>query len=181
MLKFGAGLLVASLVTMLSATTVEQGLRDATESMMVWSYFEVRDMRQTVMLDPQKTIVRTPSELSVPTIGKEHVTDLQTLARTLTNPVPASAASIADGDSTYRKICTPCHGPNLKGNGPVAPFFIPPPDLQAQGTRDRSDGYIYSYIRNGGAVMPSYGFQLSSEQVWNVVNFIRNKQRTEPR
>ena len=60
-------------------------------------------------------------------------------------------------------------------------FFVPPPDLHAKLTRDRTDGYIYSYIRHGGAVMPSYGYQVQPEMAWNLVNYIRSRQQAEPR
>jgi mono/diheme cytochrome c family protein len=179
--KLAFSFVLASLMTMLTASTVEKGVRDVTQSMTVWTYFGVRDMRQTVVLDPQKTITRGPDSSSVPTAGREHVTDLKTLAATLANPVPSDEASIAEGEDVYKRTCTPCHGLTLKGDGPVVQFFIPPPDLLGPLTRGRSDGYMYSYIRNGGAVMPSYGFQLSAEQTWHVVNFIRHKQRSEPR
>ena len=67
------------------------------------------------------------------------------------------------------------------GDGPVAAQFMPPPDLLGQQTRERKDGFIYAYIRHGGVVMPSYGFQLSAEEAWHIVNFIRHHQKATPR
>jgi mono/diheme cytochrome c family protein len=69
----------------------------------------------------------------------------------------------------------------MAGDGPVAALFMPPPDLLAEPTRLRKDGYIYSYIRHGGAVMPSYGAQVTAEEAWNLVNYIRHMQKTSPR
>ena len=97
------------------------------------------------------------------------------------SPIPTSDASVAQGDTLYKKLCVPCHGRAMAGDGPVAAQFMPPPDLLGQQTRDRRDGFIYSYIRHGGVVMPSYGFQLSAEEAWHLVNFIRHHQRTTPR
>jgi mono/diheme cytochrome c family protein len=37
----------------------------------------------------------------------------------------------------------------------------------------RSDGYLYLTIRNGGVIMPSYGLQLSDEEIWSVVSYVR--------
>lgn len=181
MFKIAAGFAIATLIMLFAPASVERGMRDATESLMNWKYYEIRDMRQTVVLDPQKTITRGPDSLSVPLTGREHVSDLQTLAASLVNPIPMSEASIAAGDTVYKVTCTPCHGLELKGDGPITQFYIPPPDLQGAGTRDRSDGYIYSYIRNGGAVMPAYGFQVSAENAWHLVNFIRSRQQADPR
>jgi hypothetical protein len=58
---------------------------------------------------------------------------------------------------------------------------MPPPDLLAQATRERKDGFLYSYIRFGGIVMPSYGAQVTALEAWNVVNYLRHMQKTSPR
>jgi mono/diheme cytochrome c family protein len=58
---------------------------------------------------------------------------------------------------------------------------MPPPDLLAQTTRERSDGYLYMYLRHGGAVMPSYGNALSARDAWDIIHYIREQQRTKPR
>jgi mono/diheme cytochrome c family protein len=107
--------------------------------------------------------------------------DRDVAAARLTSPFPSSPASIAKGDSIFHKFCVPCHGPSMMGNGPVAAQFMPPPDLLAEQTRGRKDGYIYSYIRNGGVVMPSYGFQVSAEEAWHVIHYLRHMQQTSPR
>jgi mono/diheme cytochrome c family protein len=92
------------------------------------------------------------------------------------NPVKTSAESVAIGKERFTTFCTPCHGPEAKGGvtGPVATKFVPPPDLtNAQLQAGRTDGYWHSYIMAGGAVMPSYGEALSSEEAWHIVNFLR--------
>ena len=39
------------------------------------------------------------------------------------------------------------------------------------------DGYIFAYIRYGGKVMmPSYRENISKEQAWQVVNYVRHLQ-----
>lgn len=181
MAKFLAGLLIAGLMTMLTASTVQQGLRDATTSLTSWGYFPIRDMRRTVVIKPQKILTRTPPEGSVPDVGVDVEGDLQTLAATLTNPVFADTGSIGQGERQYRRTCVPCHGADMKGDGPVIQFYVPPPDLLGPLTRGRSDGYIYSYIRNGGAVMPAYGYQVSPEMTWHLINYIRSRQQANPR
>ena len=91
-----------------------------------------------------------------------------------------SAASIALGRERYVTFCVPCHGPEAKGGvtGLVATKFIPTPDLtNAELQKQRTDGYWHSYIVAGGAVMPSYGEALSSEEAWHIVNFLRSVAR----
>jgi hypothetical protein len=58
---------------------------------------------------------------------------------------------------------------------------MPPPDLLAQATRDRSDGFLYNYMRHGGVVMPSYGNALSAHDAWDVVHYLRYMQKASPR
>ena len=85
------------------------------------------------------------------------------------------------GDSLFRTICWTCHGKTMVGDGPVSAKFVPPPDLLAQMTRERTDGYMYRYMRHGGAIMPAYGNLLSAHDAWSLVHYIRHMQKTSPR
>ena len=115
--------------------------------------------------------------------GLERDPGRDVLAATLVNPTaPADLpASVRRGEAEFRKICVPCHGRELRGDGPVAAQFMPPPDLLAEATRQRRDGYLYSYIRHGGVVMPAHGAQVTREQAWDVINYLRHLQQTSPR
>ncbi len=143
-------------------------------------YSRTRDMRRSPAIPPQEMLLDLPDS-SVAVTGQEPVLPLEVAAATLKNPVAPDTSSLRKGGQTYALYCTPCHGPNLDGKGPVAPKFLPPPDLLAKMTRDRADGYIYRYLRHGGAVMPKYGFALSQRQVWDVINYLRDMQRKTPR
>ena len=93
------------------------------------------------------------------------------------NPIKATESSLTVGRQHYQTFCVPCHGPAAKGgvSGPVATKFIPTPDLtNAELQRQRTDGYWHSYIVAGGAVMPSYGEALSSQEAWHIVNYLRS-------
>ncbi len=181
MLKGLLALVVAAGLAMFSLPSARQGLRDVVSSLTHLGYYPIRDMRRSVAPAPQKGVYRPPDEASVPTSGKEIPLDRDVAAERLHNPIPATDTSVAAGDSLYKKLCVPCHGRAMAGDGPVAAQFMPPPDLLAQQTRERKDGFIYSYIRNGGVVMPSYGFQVSAEEAWHLVNFIRHRQNASPR
>ena len=90
------------------------------------------------------------------------------------NPIPATPASVQKGEELFVIYCTPCHGAQGKGNGPVSTKFVPPADLtNADLQKARTDGYWQSYMSVGGAVMPSYGEALSADERWHVVNFLR--------
>jgi mono/diheme cytochrome c family protein len=175
--------LAVGLLTLMTLGSFRQGARDAWNAVTHWGYYPYRDMRTTVAIKPQKTINRIPDAESVPVTGREWLTDRDRLAATLVNPTaPAELdSSIARGQRKFAITCTPCHGPQMRGDGTVAQQFMPPPDLLGPVTRGRRDGYIYSYIRNGGVVMPTYGPAVSASEAWDLVNYVRHMQKVSPR
>jgi mono/diheme cytochrome c family protein len=188
MLKLVAGLVVSVVLTVFSLGTVQQGLRDLQRSWTEWMYRDVRDMRRSVALMPQKVSHRTPDSLTVPVTGwGDRFTEAQLMAdregatRSMVNPVAPDDSSFARGSRVYIRMCVPCHGAGMAGDGPVAASFMPPPDLLGEATRNRTDGFIYSYIRHGGVVMPRYGQSVTVRETWDLINYIRSQQKATPR
>jgi len=179
----GAVLLAIGALAALSAAGGQQGCQDLHRSLTTLRYPAIRDMRRTVALKPQKGVLLLADSSSVPVGGLERDPGRDELTATLVNPTaPADLpASVRRGEAEFRKICVQCHGATLRGDGPVAAQFMPPPDLLAEATRQRRDGYIYSYIRHGGVVMPAHGAQVTREQAWDVINYLRHLQQTSPR
>lgn len=108
---------------------------------------------------------------------------------TMANPYPVTKATIAQGQHLFQVTCAPCHGIDGKGGGPVTKndpaaainrFPVPAPLLSGAGavSAQRSDGYIYFTIRNGGALMPAYGVSLTDRERWAVVAYIRTLEGT---
>jgi mono/diheme cytochrome c family protein len=179
--------IVAALLVIFSLGTVRQGLNDAWNSLTHLNYYEIRDMRRSVVFVPQHRGMYAPAPGTVPTVGADHTYGLEgielatKLGETLVNPTAPDDSSIARGHRKFLKNCIPCHGISMAGDGPVAPMFMAPPDLLAEATRNRKDGYIFSYMRHGGVVMPSYGAAVTAEEAWDVVNYIRSMQKKSPR
>ena len=178
---------IAVVLVLANIGSFKQGARDAWKSVTHWTYYPVRDMRKSVVVIPQHTVMLAPAAGAIPSVGAERTYGLEgielatKLSETLTNPIAADDSSVARGERKFQRLCSPCHGRTLAGDGPVAALFMPPPDLLAEPTRQRKDGYIFSYIRHGGAVMPSYGPQTTAEEAWNVINYIRHMQSVSPR
>jgi mono/diheme cytochrome c family protein len=194
MVKSLIGLVLLGLLTIMVATSTQQGCIDVKRAWTKLDYYPIRDMRRTIAIMPQKFSMRPPDTLSVPVQGRDvdadymrnpdhNLVDLATkLAASTTDPTGgATDSSIARGERKFKITCVPCHGPKMESNGPVAPMFMPPPDLLAQATRERKDGYIFSYIRHGGAVMPSYGAQVTAAEAWDLIHYIRHMQKVSPR
>jgi mono/diheme cytochrome c family protein len=102
----------------------------------------------------------------------------------MTDPYPVNEATVAQGARLFQITCAPCHGVEGKGGGPVTKndptagisrFPVPAPPLSGAGAvpAQRSDGYIYYTIRNGGALMPPYGVSLTDRERWAVVAYLR--------
>ena len=92
----------------------------------------------------------------------------------LKNPIVADANSVAAGARLFEIYCVPCHGKSGTGDGLVgAKLALRPYDLSAEQTRKRTDGFIWGYLTFGGAVMPTYGNDLSPTERWHVVNYVR--------
>lgn len=94
------------------------------------------------------------------------------------NPVAYSDASATKGRQVYGKACRHCHGLRGKGDGPLAPKNPSPADLtDDQWIYGSSDGEIYNVIANGvggNSEMKGLRSELTTNDMWNVVNFIRS-------
>ena len=92
-------------------------------------------------------------------------------------PFPADAQSLARGEVMYNTYCAPCHGQDGVNLGPVAKPGRFPGVVALGGSngiaKNRTDGWIYLTIRNGGAIMPYYGWAMSDAEIWSVVQHVR--------
>ena len=188
MLKIAATCLVIVAASAWVGATTNQGCRDTRTAFTKLTYSDIRDMRRSVAILPNKVTMRPPDSLSVPISGREELPDpnallanRQTMAERYVDSTAADDSSLARGERMFQRLCVPCHGPQLQGNGPVAAKFMPPPDLLGATTRGRTDGYIYTYIRFGGAIMPKYGHALTEAQTWDVIHYVRHQQKVSPR
>jgi copper transport protein len=94
------------------------------------------------------------------------------------NPIPATNASIAAGQSVYAQNCQICHGASARGDGPLARTMNPAPaDLTAHlAPGVHPDGDIFGWISRGypGSAMPAFKDTLSEQQRWDVLNYLRS-------
>ncbi|HEX8806040.1 MAG TPA: CopD family protein, partial [Candidatus Aquilonibacter sp.] len=86
-----------------------------------------------------------------------------------------AAPSIARGAPLYAQNCTACHGATGRGDGPLAGKLpIRPADLTEPHLFAHKVGELYWWVSNGkdNGVMPGFSGKLSSDQRWDVINFI---------
>ena len=141
------------------------------------------DIREPTLAIAQTTIYREHCE---PTCRDNHDNGTEWDRTTdagvaLTNPLaPNGTASdevLATGENMFNAYCSACHGQAGMGEAPLTErgYPVAPPSLAGDNnsSKIRSDGYIFLTIRNGGAVMPSYSYAMSDEEIWSVIAYIR--------
>lgn len=99
--------------------------------------------------------------------------------RQVTNPVPAGDLRVQGrAAKLFTALCQPCHGAGGSGDGPVAQRGFPPPaSLLAERALAMPDGQIYHVLTFGQQNMPAYAAQLSEEDRWLLVHYVRMLQR----
>lgn len=97
----------------------------------------------------------------------------------LSNPFLPTKENISLGKEKYDIYCSPCHGYFADGDSRLNGQFPNPPTLHSQRARDFSDGMLYHIMTNGQNVMPSYESQITRDERWAIVNYIRVLQRAK--
>ncbi len=84
------------------------------------------------------------------------------------------------GAFVYQTFCLPCHGATGNGDGPVVLRGYPaPPNLRAEKTVSLKDGRMFHILTFGQKNMPGYASQLSEEDRWRVIAYVRTMQRSK--
>jgi mono/diheme cytochrome c family protein len=95
------------------------------------------------------------------------------------NPIPASAAAVAEGRRHWADHCAPCHANDGSGDTEMGHGLYPKvPDMRKESTQDLSDGELFYIISNGVRFtgMPAWGEggEHDAEDNWELVHFIRH-------
>jgi len=102
-------------------------------------------------------------------------------------PIEINDSVMKRGQEQYNIYCSACHGHDGFGNGMVNQraeqlaegTWTPPLSYHTQQVRDRPNGHLYNTIRNGIRNMPPYGSQISVEDRWAIVAYVRALQRSQ--
>jgi len=91
-----------------------------------------------------------------------------------------SKGNSKNGQELYLEKCVLCHGSQGRGWdwSKKAEPPIPVPDL-AKTSPNHPDQYLFDVVKGGGEAvgktrfMPPFGFDLSDQEVWNIVAYLR--------
>ena len=101
-------------------------------------------------------------------------------------PFDLDEAVMQRGRERYDIYCGVCHGLDGLGRGPIAVraeqleegAWIPPTSLHDERLLTVTEGHLFDVITNGVRNMPAYDAQLSVDDRWAVVAYVRALQRS---
>lgn len=97
-----------------------------------------------------------------------------------TFPFPVTRAVLERGQQRYNIYCAPCHDPAGTGNGMIVRRGLKqPPSLHDERLRNAPPGHFFDVITNGLGAMYGYPAQISPEDRWAVIAYIRALQLSQ--
>ncbi len=91
------------------------------------------------------------------------------------NPVVYDEKSIERGKPIYFDNCAACHGENIAGmKAEDTGLQMDSPNLKKR-LLTHTDGDFFWKIQNGRGDMPAFKEDLTEEQIWDVINYIRSE------
>jgi len=95
--------------------------------------------------------------------------------RELRNPYGPTAQVLQEGRALYQIYCQVCHGEQGDGNGPIAGKIPNPPSYRSDRVLQFPAGRIFHVITRGSGKMRSYAAQLTPDERWKVVAYVRSQ------
>lgn len=93
--------------------------------------------------------------------------------------VAATATQMKEAQRLYLVYCGICHGDKLDGNGPLpagGAYVAAPANFTLPNIKAFPDGHYFYVMTYGIRMMGSYASQLTPDQRWWVLKYIRSKQ-----
>jgi mono/diheme cytochrome c family protein len=95
-------------------------------------------------------------------------------------PFAITRTELDRGEDRYNIYCAPCHSRLGDGRGMIVQRgHRQPPSFHIERLRQAPPGYVYDVITNGFGAMPDYRAQLSVEDRWAVVAYLKALQLSQ--
>ncbi|MBT3575854.1 MAG: cytochrome c [Candidatus Marinimicrobia bacterium] len=94
-------------------------------------------------------------------------------------PMDVTAEMVLRGEERYDIYCSACHGVKADGKGKILfyEYPIPPANFYDERIKKLSDGHMFNAITAGWLNMPSFKAQVSVEDRWAIISYIRSLQK----
>jgi mono/diheme cytochrome c family protein len=94
-------------------------------------------------------------------------------------PMVFTANMLKRGEERYDIYCSACHGINADGQGKILfyKYPIPPANFYDERIINLSDGHMFNAITAGWLNMPSLKAQVSVEDRWAIIGYLRSLQK----
>ncbi|HKP86499.1 MAG TPA: cytochrome c [Blastocatellia bacterium] len=97
-----------------------------------------------------------------------------------TFPFPIDEAALDRGEERFNIYCSVCHGRTGDGLGMIVRRgYRKPPSFHEDRLRQAPAGYIFDVMTNGFGAMPDYSAQISVEDRWKIIAYIRALQLSQ--
>lgn len=94
------------------------------------------------------------------------------------NPVKPSPESLAKGKKIYSYDCAVCHGKDGDGKSDMTDLKGIPDFTDPDALKGHTDGDLFYIIQKGKGDMPPEGDRAKSEDIWNLVNYVRSRRKS---
>jgi mono/diheme cytochrome c family protein len=96
-------------------------------------------------------------------------------------PFPVTKEVLERGRERFNIYCAPCHSRVGDGNGfvPSRGFTRMPPSYHIPRLQKAPLGYFFDVMTNGFGIMPDYASQITPEDRWKIVAYIRALQLSQ--
>lgn len=148
---------------------------------LAWPWSQ--DMMNQPSIKPQEGPMTVFPTRSIPVTGIPTKVANREAAKDLINPIPVSEQSLKKGRNLFKIYCAACHGLTGKADSPVSNKIGAIPLIDEYVQESLTEGWIWGTITFGSYVMPAYGVpndqggsnDLSVEERWHVVNYLKNR------
>jgi mono/diheme cytochrome c family protein len=93
-------------------------------------------------------------------------------------PVTLTEKLMARGNERYQINCAPCHGSQGDGKGIVSNYGLIPANFHDPRFVRMPDGEVFNTISNGKGLMGPYGANVTIDDRWAIVAYVRALQRS---
>ena len=178
--KFILILVIVAFITSLSTYLIENKVTYMLPFDWMWEQSKLNPQTSSSLFNDgfgmRNPVTGTVSRDNIPYMYKGMP---DSLVKFMSNPLPVTQSILEKGKSKFNTYCSPCHGYFAKGDSRLNGQFPSPPSLHTDKVKNWSDGNIFHVVMNGQNVMPSYAKQISRDDIWAIIHYIRVLQRSQ--